>query len=312
MNERVQQEPPAEVIDRDIPCRRCGYDLRMLRADARCPECGGSIAESIELFNSRELLLEQANARWVRKIALGTFLLFLTAVASHFAYFPVEWDGPLPSGYYAIFGLAPLLAAMSVSALTTYEPGVAQRPRQRWLRQSLRWFAVLATVGPYWLAISGLLRDRLPNYVYQIMGWVSPWSFLAVLPATVLLYVQLGRYARRLAQHRVVYQARLLAVLPVITMLAYLGLRIRSLEDLAGRWILTITFTLPVTGISVPSGTTLLIQELFMTFLLGDEDSLLGQEFPWHWGWLFLISFAVIPVWVASFAAGMTLSRNAN
>jgi hypothetical protein len=37
----------AVEIDEDIRCRGCEYNLRGLQADALCPECGGSIAESI-------------------------------------------------------------------------------------------------------------------------------------------------------------------------------------------------------------------------------------------------------------------------
>jgi hypothetical protein len=42
--------PPAwssAVIIASVHCRRCGYDLRGLRADGRCPECGLEIQQSI-------------------------------------------------------------------------------------------------------------------------------------------------------------------------------------------------------------------------------------------------------------------------
>lgn len=51
-----QLEPPAESaneadaveVDRDASCFECGYNLRGLRGDGDCPECGASVAMSLE------------------------------------------------------------------------------------------------------------------------------------------------------------------------------------------------------------------------------------------------------------------------
>lgn len=36
-----------ETIDADVPCMRCGYNLRTLPRDGACPECGTSITETL-------------------------------------------------------------------------------------------------------------------------------------------------------------------------------------------------------------------------------------------------------------------------
>lgn len=40
------------AIDSDIPCAQCGYNLRTLGREGRCPECGEEIWPSIEKFNT--------------------------------------------------------------------------------------------------------------------------------------------------------------------------------------------------------------------------------------------------------------------
>lgn len=50
----------------DRTCRRCGYNLRGLREDGRCPECGTPIG-----LSTRGDLLRFADPAWVEKLALG-------------------------------------------------------------------------------------------------------------------------------------------------------------------------------------------------------------------------------------------------
>jgi hypothetical protein len=42
-----------DIVLAEVPCISCGYNLHMLAADGRCPECGGCVAETLE----RTLLL---------------------------------------------------------------------------------------------------------------------------------------------------------------------------------------------------------------------------------------------------------------
>ncbi len=50
----------------DLPCIRCGYNLKTLLPDGICPECGLSIDQSI-----RRGLLRYSDPQWVARIAAG-------------------------------------------------------------------------------------------------------------------------------------------------------------------------------------------------------------------------------------------------
>jgi len=51
----------------DVPCRHCGYNLRGLRQDSRCPECG--VPVSLAIHGD---LLSYADPGWVAGLARGT------------------------------------------------------------------------------------------------------------------------------------------------------------------------------------------------------------------------------------------------
>lgn len=59
----LEQENSAEVADedepfaKDFPCIRCGYNLRGLKADGSCPECGAAIRKSLDFAMERVLCL---------------------------------------------------------------------------------------------------------------------------------------------------------------------------------------------------------------------------------------------------------------
>lgn len=65
------------AITVDTTCRRCGYNLRGLREDGRCPECGTAIG-----LSTRGDLLRFADPDWVEKLARGVrFMLWGIAVS---------------------------------------------------------------------------------------------------------------------------------------------------------------------------------------------------------------------------------------
>jgi len=46
-NSEFQFNPKRAVIARDLPCRSCGYDLRGVRFDHECPECGEPVEATV-------------------------------------------------------------------------------------------------------------------------------------------------------------------------------------------------------------------------------------------------------------------------
>lgn len=74
------------------PCRQCGFLLKGLRPDGACPECGFSVARSLE-----ENVLDHADPRWLRSVRrgihtvlwtllLGWLLVFAASFAMMFAF----------------------------------------------------------------------------------------------------------------------------------------------------------------------------------------------------------------------------------
>lgn len=57
------------VIEHDVRCQGCGYNLRGLRSDGRCPECGAAVVLSF-LDN----VLQFANPDWLRKVTRGAWV----------------------------------------------------------------------------------------------------------------------------------------------------------------------------------------------------------------------------------------------
>jgi hypothetical protein len=65
------------ALDRDVACRRCAYNLRGLREDGRCPECGTPVGLSLRGF-----MLCYADPDWVDKIVRGLTLILWMILAS--------------------------------------------------------------------------------------------------------------------------------------------------------------------------------------------------------------------------------------
>ena len=61
----AQAAAPYEIQE-DTPCLACGYNLRGLSSDWRCPECGTAIGRSLH-----GNLLRFAQPQYVRKLARG-------------------------------------------------------------------------------------------------------------------------------------------------------------------------------------------------------------------------------------------------
>lgn len=62
-------------VDGDILCVSCAYNLRGLREEGKCPECGIPIERS--LWGD---LLRYADSRWLRRLRFGLLLMQISAV----------------------------------------------------------------------------------------------------------------------------------------------------------------------------------------------------------------------------------------
>ena len=69
----ASQEPESpRTIDGYLPCLTCGYNLRSLKADGCCPECGLPIIQSLDPAR-----IVFADARWLDIVTIGHGLVFV-------------------------------------------------------------------------------------------------------------------------------------------------------------------------------------------------------------------------------------------
>src|SRR5947207_5733226 len=89
------------MVELDIPCERCGYDLRGLDPAGNCPECGEEVGASLRRWehaqrNTPDIL--ECDPRWIRSVAEGAAIAVLAfAIAVALAFAPdwaFEWRSP--------------------------------------------------------------------------------------------------------------------------------------------------------------------------------------------------------------------------
>ena len=83
------------IIEEDLKCEKCRYNLRTMKMGELCPECGFAVCESVELCNARQMM-----PRHVKMIRVGEgfattsmigFALLIIAFFLNILYPPYSW-----------------------------------------------------------------------------------------------------------------------------------------------------------------------------------------------------------------------------
>lgn len=192
-------------IAEDKLCVDCGYNLRGLSTDGRCPECGADVEASL-----RGHELQAASLPWLREICQGfalmkravlialCALLFAIAVELIFAY--VKPNAPLIyKSADILFGVVViamgLLALFGFFLATKVEPRVAARGEGISAR---RWARFLATS-----TLALLLSLRLIIYLATGSGWTDYfviWAPLVIAVTAPLAAAAFVRHATALLE----------------------------------------------------------------------------------------------------------------
>lgn len=176
---------PGLVIACELPCIHCGYDLRTMRLEGQCPECGKACAESLGgLAAARREDL--ARLRWGVVMMMAAALIPMFVVGFVIAGLLVEsiWPGTMTwiddDAYPWMVGLplaviGPVVALAGVFRVTSLvrpavESGLPSSQPGHWARRLLRWMGCVyaaASVGGF--ACMTLVME---------VGWFDGWEAL--------------------------------------------------------------------------------------------------------------------------------------
>jgi hypothetical protein len=180
---------PPHSLDQNLPCLRCGYNLRTLSTDARCPECSAPVASSLN-----PTLLRYEDPSWTGILALAMGLLLFSASLEFFVICSLL--NPNSDTFQSIAEFAQPLHAFA-SPLTWVAVFLLGKPNPRALsplsrnrlRRTLRVMALIGfIIALYAVSLSQLFPDSINDLPIQ--------QFVELL-ATIVLYLYLLHLARR-------------------------------------------------------------------------------------------------------------------
>jgi hypothetical protein len=221
----------AQVVEADLTCVGCGYNLRTQALGGVCPECGKSVQATLRFPH-----LARSAPRWLTSL-VDSVTVLLVAFAVACSWFDRGRDEPLP----VLLGtIAWALGWFAVWLLTRPEPG---RP---WAARRVRaWLLRVTATLPYATAFAVV---PLVRWIGDPLGvFVAGALPLFVLPATFLYYAHLRDAALRLPNRRLAWQAAALAwLLPLAAVVSMAGVVALDRWPRSGGQIPTM---LPMTGL---------------------------------------------------------------
>jgi hypothetical protein len=179
-----------ELIDRDLPCAHCGYNLRTLPSGGACPECATAVQQSIVAEGQihprygRSILCE--GRRWLITGALSCFGLSLAAatIGSIIEFVNFEDDrnvvGAVMAAGYALLGVCSWLITRYGSHAKAITQLIAWVARVSLLVAALLGFLIVVIAALEKPTQSSL---TLVHFIWAInaVGTIAAFAWLAVL-----------------------------------------------------------------------------------------------------------------------------------
>ncbi len=194
---------PGGVIGGDLSCLTCGYNLRGLARDGRCPECANPIERS-----ARGDLLACADPQWLRRLGVGVQLMLwfigmsagLGTIGLPIA---LSEDGLSPLISVPAVFLLSLLFIASAFCISTPEPRTVGQNHVITMRGLVRACALFILIGSV-LNLASLAAP--PRAILVGMPMILR---LAALPAIIGVVVLLTRCAQRVPDPRLTRSSRI-------------------------------------------------------------------------------------------------------
>lgn len=173
----------------DLLCGDCGYNLRTLPTEARCPECGAAVQDAVD----RERTTSPA---WVEVVSGGLSLLVVTLVLGVVAYgfMFVGWGVAIP------FCVVTTVAGLSgLFVITRPFPGQPPRSDAYSARGLIRWtlIAIVASACALIFVQAAAMAIENPELARLVLRVVVPAGILVPL---LVLPILLARHLRNIMQ----------------------------------------------------------------------------------------------------------------
>jgi hypothetical protein len=169
----------------DVPCLQCGYNLRTLRVEGACPECGAPVIKSLDTVR-----LLFADLRWLQVMVrgldlalLGVVLLPVMGIAAaelvnrvRLPTATIAWDSALPW----LVAMSPnIIIGCGIWMLTRAEPGHHGNERRK-LRRTIRIAGLTSCVLYPAVPIIGAPGDAAQAMFYLWCLTVTVFGFSAL------------------------------------------------------------------------------------------------------------------------------------
>ena len=214
------------LIDHDIPCAECGYDLRGLSPPGRCPECGHDLADSLKLFEREH---RSVDPWWASQITEGAALTVLALLLMLLPLVLPDWMANYHTfGRKVLLGIGVswwVLGFYSIWKITAREPGYEESRQFRASRWVTRTMVIAYGSGPVLFAIDDYFWQT--GYLRQWFGVVREvvtpvWIFSGVF-AGLFFYAVLRNIGWRIRSRWISIEAMLLGVLSPLLFLYACG-----------------------------------------------------------------------------------------
>lgn len=182
----------ATLIQEDVICLRCGYNLRMLARNARCPECGEGVG--VSLVNRRPRVV----IHW-RRLALGAAVVTFVAAWHAAGMLGLwEWLGSALSLPQMVFALLPMMSGavllpVAVALVAGSRDATSRRGRaQTWVCVMTAFLLMLLVIAAGAMTVAADVgawsdfMDHAGGWIFTVMGFTFVFGVWLLIFSSLL------------------------------------------------------------------------------------------------------------------------------